>query len=60
MLKKIIDIRKFDNNKTLIDTDDKFLDDITLRNVALLITCVIKDDGKFYPQVFLEKALVVK
>ena len=26
----------------------------------ILMTCVIKDDGKFYPQTFLEESLCVK
>ena len=56
-IKKIIGIEKFDYTKILIYTDDKFPDDITLKNVAKLIKCVIKNDGKFYPQVFLEQAL---
>ena len=46
-IKKIIGIGKFDNTKILIDTDDKLPNDITLKNVAILITCVIKDDGNF-------------
>ena len=51
-IKKIIGIGKFDNTKILIDTDDKLPNDITLKNVAILITCVIKDDGNSYPQMF--------
>ena len=47
-IKKRIVIEKFDNTKILIGTDDKLPDDITLKNVAILITCVIKGDGKFY------------
>ena len=39
--------------RILIDTDDKLLNDITLENV---VTCVIKDDDKFYSQLFLEEA----
>ena len=41
----------------MIDTDDKLPHDITLKNV-ILMTCVIKDDSKFYPQIFLEEALL--
>ena len=59
-IEKITGIEKFDNTKILIDTDDKLPDDITLKNVVILITCVIKDNGKFYLQIFLEKALFVK
>ena len=46
--KNIIGIEKFDDCKILIETDDKLPDDITLKNVAILITCAIKDDDKFY------------
>ena len=48
--KKIIDIEEFDKTKILIDTDDILPDNITFRNAVVLITSVIKDDGKFYPQ----------
>ena len=41
----------------MIDTGDKFPDDITLKNFLILMTCVIKDGDKFYPQLFLEEAL---
>ena len=56
-IKKLIGIEKFDSFKILIDIDDKFPDGSTFKNVAILITCVIKNDGKLYPQIFLEKAL---
>ena len=63
-IKKLIETLKhwniFDKTKILIDTDKKLPDDITLRNVAILATYVVKDDGKFYPQIFLEKALLIK
>ena len=51
-------IEKFDDTIILIETDDKFPDDITLKYVVILITCVIKIGGKFYPQLFSEEALV--
>ena len=35
---------------------DKLTDYITFTNVVILITCVIKDDAKFYPEIYLEKA----
>ena len=54
-IKEIIHI-KFDNTKILIDTDDKFLDNITLKYVVIIVTCIIKD--KFYPQLFLEQAFL--
>ena len=56
-IKKIKSIEKFDDTKILIDTDDKLLDDITLKNVLILMTSVIKDGIKFYPQLFLEETL---
>ena len=57
-IKEIIGIEKFNDTKILIDTDDKLLDDINLKNVVILMTYVIKDDGKFYSQPFLEEALL--
>ena len=58
-VKKTIDIRKFDNTKILINTDDEMLNYFTLKKFATWIICVIKDHGKFHPQIFLEKALFV-
>ena len=54
--KKIIGVEKFDNTKILIDTDNKLLDDITLKNVAILMTFVIKNEDKFYSHLLLEEA----
>ena len=51
-IKMTIGIEKFDDTKISNETDDKLPDDVTLKNVAILIACVIKDDNKFYPQVF--------
>ena len=59
-IKEIIIIEKFDNTKTLIDTGDKFPNDITLTKCCDFKTCVIKDGNKFYSQLFLEKSLLVK
>ena len=42
-MKEVIAIEQFDN---LIDTIDKLADDI-------LMTCVIKDNSRFYKQLFL-------
>ena len=53
---EIINIGTFDDTKVLIDTNDKLPDDITLKNVVILMACVIKDDGKFYLQLFLNEA----
>ena len=41
----------------MIDTDDKFLDDITLKNVVILMICFIKYRNKFDPQLLLEEKL---
>ena len=67
MLDKVLDknkeikgIDKFDNAKILSDTDDKQQNYITLKNVEILITGIIKDDIKFYSQLFLDKAQFVK
>ena len=57
-IKEIIGIEKVDDTKILINTDDKLLD-ITSKNAVILITCIIKNDSRFYPQIFLEEALVV-
>ena len=53
-MEKIIGIEKFDDTKILIDIDSKLPDDITLKNVVVLMTCVIKEGNRFYPQIFLE------
>ena len=55
-IKEIIGLEQFDNTKILIDIDDKLPDGITFKKVVILVTCVIKDDGKFYPQLFLDYA----
>ena len=49
-IREVIVIRKFDDTKILIDTNNKLPDDITLKNdVILMKTCVIKGGSKFYP-----------
>ena len=66
MLDKVLDknkeklgIEKYDDTQILVDADDKLPVDVTLKNVSILMTCVIRDDGKFYPQRFLEEALLI-
>ena len=59
-IKEITGIKKFDDTKTLIYTNDKLSDDITLKHVVISMTCVTKEDVKLYPQIFLEEALYVK
>ena len=55
----ITGIEKLDDTKNLIEMVDKFLNDINLRNDVMLMTCVIENSGKFYPQMLLEQALLV-
>ena len=52
-IKKIIGIEKFGDNKILIEINDTLPDDI----FVIVITCIIKDDNKFYPQLFLVEVL---
>ena len=47
-IKKIIGIKKFDETKILIDTDDKLPVDITFKHV-ILMTSVVKDEDKYCP-----------
>ena len=56
-IKMVIYIKKYDDTNVLIETDDKLPDDITLKNVVILIKCAFKDGGKFYPQMNLEETL---
>ena len=55
IIKKIIGIEKFDDTKTLIETNDILPDVITLKNIVILITCIIKNNDKFHPELFLEE-----
>ena len=48
-IKEIGDIGKSDDSKILIDADIKLPDDITLKNVLIIIICAIKEDDQFYP-----------
>ena len=59
-IKKLAGIKKFEDVKVLIDADDKFPDDIILKNVVILITCVLKEDDKLYLQISLEETLFDK
>ena len=56
-LNKVISIENIDDTKILIDTDDKLPVCTTLKCFVIIMTSVVKDDGKFYPQLFLEKSL---
>ena len=59
-IKKMIGSEKFVNTKILIDTDDKLPIDFTLKNIVILIKCIINNNSKCYLQIFLEKTLFVK
>ena len=41
----------------MIEIHNKFPDDITFKNVAILNTCLINNNDKSYSQLFLEEAL---
>ena len=43
-IKEIISIQKVDDSRILIDRDNKLLDDITLKNVVILMTSIEKID----------------
>ena len=44
----------------MFDTDDKLLGKIILKIALILILCVVKTDGKFYPQIFLGDEMYIK
>ena len=48
------------NLMILIGTNDILPDYIAIKNIALLMICIIKNDGKLYSKIFLEKVLFVK
>ena len=50
--KETIGIEQFDGTKILIDIDDKLHDDLTFKNVMIVMIYIIKYDGKFYRQIF--------
>ena len=57
---EMISIKKLDDTKILIESDDKLLCDITFQNVVILISCNIKDRDKFYLKLSLEALLALK
>lgn len=59
-IKMIIGIEEFVNIKLSIDTEDKLDDKIVLKNIVVLVSCVIKFRDKFYLDIFLVEALVAK
>lgn len=46
-----------DKIKMLIDTNNKLAGEVTLKNVAMFTSCVIKDVYNFYHLIFLEEVL---
>ena len=46
-IKVIVSIEEFDNTEILVDIDDKLPDNIMHKNVLILMTRIIKDDGNF-------------
>ena len=51
-IEELVGIEIFDDTKVLIDTNDKLPDDITLKDVVVLMTCFIKDGDKFIQNYF--------
>lgn len=51
-------MEKSDDTKILTEKSHKLPNDITLKNLVIFIIWVVKDGAKFYPQIFLEVALV--
>ena len=49
---EIIGIEYFYNTKILIDTNDQLPQDITWKNVVILMICIINNDGNFYHRYF--------
>ena len=60
VLGRIEEIKKLDNSKMWIDTNDKLPDQISLKYFVILVTCAIKDARKFYPELVSEEALYEK
>ena len=56
----MVSIEEFHNTKSLISTDKKLLDNITLKNIVILMVSLIIDGDKSYPQLFLEEVLFLK
>ena len=46
-IEMIIYIEKCGDTNVLMETDDNLPDDVTLKNFVILITCAVKEWGKF-------------
>ena len=58
MIEKIIGIGKCDDNRILINMEDKLPYTITLKNIVMLMTCVIKGDGDFFSRTILRRSII--
>ena len=58
-IEELVGIKIFDDTKVLIDTNDKLPDDITLKDVVILMTCFIKDGDKFIQNYFQKKHCMI-
>ena len=47
--KEIKGIGKFDDTKILVDIDDTLGNEITLKNVVIIVSCIMKNYDNFYP-----------
>ena len=47
--KEIKSIEKLDDTEILIDIDDTLGDETTLKNVVMIISCIMKNYDNFYP-----------
>ena len=58
VLDKIKEIKDFDKlDVTEIMIDNKLVDEITIQNVAIIISCVIKNYDNIYQQLFVEESI---
>ena len=51
-IKEVLDIEKFNGSIILINRNDRLSKDITLKRVAILMTCVIRNGNKFIHRCF--------
>lgn len=47
--KEIKGIGKLDDTKILVDIDDTLGNEITLKNVVIIVSCIMKNYDNFYP-----------
>ena len=56
-IKEIKDIEKVDVTEIMIDIDYKLGDEITIQNVVIIISCIIKNYDNIYQQLFEEESI---